>query len=455
MRRRPAARGVPLRRPAAREERVRPGAEEAEDVSEKYAKGEEIRVEECPLSLLKSGEWFRSLGATYEGGEADVAGKVEKVEGDGVSWEVVFKLTGTRNEDLLKLCTAVDPPALRGHLCQADCDRRRTNPNLLHLRKLQKISPGDPVTWETNCEVVSELPHLQAAHEAWRGEKDKDEKVSSSSSQEKRKKKKSKKKEKKKQRKEKRKKVGGKINAQKTPQVLYSGTGLDPDPENRRILLKKIKARLKRSKDPTDSSSTSGSSGSGSEMEQNMLSERSKIQKIAEMAPGLLTCEGLRAMKEHVLTSAGNPWGVDKESLPPLVGQYVRQHCVPKTSAPMARELLTLAAICDCLLQARPAEAIDIAIQRVKALELMMSGQSWMTSQKLEIIPGPEPGVATRAELQVAQKESRLDAQIKTPGNPWEKGKGKYKGKDGDKGKGKGKYKSKESGQEEGKKSGK
>ena len=56
---------------------------------------------------------YRSLGATYEGGEADVAGKVEKVEGDGASWEVVFKLTGARNDEgLLKLCTAADPPAI-------------------------------------------------------------------------------------------------------------------------------------------------------------------------------------------------------------------------------------------------------------------------------------------------------------------------------------------------------
>lgn len=157
-------------------------------------------------------------------------------------------------------------------------------------------------------------------------------------------------------------------------------------------------------------------------------------------------------MKEHLLTSTGSLWGVDRDSLPPVVGQYIRQHCVPKTTAPMARELLTLGAISDCLLQSRPAEAADIAMQRIKALELLISGQPWMTSQKLEIIPGPDPGVASRAEVQVAQKESRLDAQSRPPASQGEKAKGKAQGKSRDREPGKGKNKGK-GGKEEGKKS--
>ena len=117
----------------------------------------------------------------------------------------------------------------------------------------------------------------------------------------------------------------------------------------------------------------------------------------------------------------GGERAIDKESLPPLGSVYVRQHCVPKASAPMARELLTLAAVCDCLPQARPAEATDTAIQRVKALELMMSGQSWMTSQKLEIIPGPEPGVATRAELQGKKEKGSTREKMETKAKAREK----------------------------------
>ena len=47
--------------------------------------------------------------------------------------------------------------------------------------------------------------------------------------------------------------------------------------------------------------------------------------------------------------------------------------------------------------------------------------------------------MASRAELQVAQKEARLDGQTKGQTASWEKGKGKTKTKDKDKGREKGK----------------
>lgn len=447
-RRRPAAAAPVLQRPAARVTRGGVPRADPVDVIAKYEGGEAIKSEDCPLSLLTAGAWIKLEQADYEGGKADLAGKVERIEVDGTTWEAVLKVTGTRSEDLLKVVTAADKPVIRAHLCRADCDRRRASPNLVHVRTIQKVSPEGPWSWERNCEEVDELAALRAAQEEWaeRGEvkeKKAAKESSSSSGGKKKKSKKAKKKEKKKQKKEKRKKLGGRSNALKTTVMLYSGTGLDPDPENRRILLRKVKGRMKRNKrSSSSSSSTSESSASESEMEQNMMEERSKIRKLAEVGPGILSSEALRSMKEHVLTANGTPWGEDKTSLPPIVGQYARQHVVTRATAPMARELLTLAAAADMLLQARPAEACDIIFQRLKALEQMCSGQSWMVTQKLEIIPGPEPGITSRAELQHAQKERRLDEQTKSPGTMGEKGKSKSQGKgqkDRDKGKGKNK----------------
>ena len=74
-----------------------------------------------------------------------------------------------------------------------------------------------------------------------------------------------------------------------------------------------------------------------------------------------------------------------------------------------------------------------------------MPGRRGSTAQKVEITPNLEAMISTRAELQVAQKESKLDSQAKGSSGAWDKTKGKSKGKDKEKGKGeKGKGKAKE-----------
>lgn len=179
--------------------------------------------------------------------------------------------------------------------------------------------------------------------------------------------------------------------------------------------------------------------------------KQSKIQRIAEAAPGLLSSEGLQAMKSHLLQASGTPWEVDDASLPPIVLQYVRQMCHPRASPPVAREMSTLATLSDQVLMGRPAEALDIALQRLKSLEMGLSGHSWVTAQRVELLARTEQGIAGRGEVQVAQKEAQLDAKAKGGASNSEKG---QKGKDGGKGKdrGKGKGKTKGGSKEEGKK---
>lgn len=444
-RRRPGAAPGTLRRPAVRREVAPPlPGPDPIAVADKFNRGEEISSAECPLSLLKAGDWIRINKAKYEKADCKVAGKVVRIEVEGTSWEVVLTTTGTDSEELLKVVTALDRPHIRGHLCRVDCDQSRTNANLIHILTLQKIADSSGLTWEVNCELPDELSHLRAAHDQWRGakkaEKAEGEASSSASRGSKKKKKKAKKKEKKKTRKELSKKMGGRANAQKELAHLFDGTGLDPKPDRRRYLLKRMKKRLKKELPSSSTSSSSSSSNHELEIEVNMLDERSKIQRIAQMAPGVLTAEGLRAMKEMVLQANGTPWALDQDSLPPLVTQYVRQQCLTKASGAMAREMLTHATVCDYLLQGRVAEAIDSAFQRVKALEVQVSGQSWITAQKLEVIPAIDTGLASRAELQVAQRETHLDQKAKgssTTPDRGDKGKGYGKGKNKDRQKGK------------------
>lgn len=387
----------------------------------------------------------------------DLAGKVKNIQVEGTSWEVLLVPTGSQSEEVVKYCASLDKPVLRLHLCRLDCDKKRTSPDLVHLSTVQKIGGGEAVTWESNLEGVDELAGLRAAQEAWPGDRPKEKKEkddrSTSSSTKKKKKRKEKKKQKKKESKEKEKKLGGKLNAIKPLEALYSGTGLDPLPERRRLLRKRVKKRLKKEKESSSGGSSSTSGEESEHFEMSMLEQRSKIQKISELAPGLLTSEGVQNMKHHVLQANGTPWGIEDTSLPPLVLQYVRQFCLAKASPPLMRELQTLATICDLLLQGRASESIDVAFQRVKSLELSLAGHHWVTAQKVELLRGPDVGIAGRGEVELAQKEARLDLKAKGSASSSEKGgKGKATGKGKEREKGKGKDKAKGSSKEEGKK---
>jgi hypothetical protein len=74
------------------------------------------------------------------------------------------------------------------------------------------------------------------------------------------------------------------------------------------------------------------------------------------------------------------------------VSQYVRHYIAPKATGGLLREATTLGYITDLLLQGRPAEAVN---QRLKSLEMVVSGQHWTTAQKVEVIPALDASMAS------------------------------------------------------------
>lgn len=445
-RRRPAAAGVPK---AVPKRRAGGPPADGRPAAERFENGEEIASEEVKVEWLTPGVWLQSQHGVYGGEKAIFAGRVLRVVVEGAQVEAELELTGTKLESLLRYATGQAPAVVRVHLCPNSCDQLRANPNLLHAKYLQKLSAATPKTWEENLVVADELHPLRAHQEAWKAGKDREE-VESKSSTAKGKKKKKKKDDKgdgkeSKKKKKKKKKVGGRAIAKKKLEDVYSGTGLDPNPKTRRSLLKKTRKRLRKSKSSSsDSSSSTSTSSSLVDGQMPLLEDKSRIQKIAYYAPGMLTQQAVASMKDNINTAGGTPWSVDEESIPPICLQYTRQFLVAKATQGMSRELLTLAHVLDCLLQGRCAEAADLACQRLKALEMVQQGQPWATAAKLELVGPAEPTVSSRPEIQIAAKEAQLDAKAK--GSSWSssekgkaKGKGKDKGKDKDKGKSGGK----------------
>jgi hypothetical protein len=399
--------------------------------------------------VVKKGKYYQQ--------DTSFAFQVEREEIDGGEREIAGVLTGTESEALLRFGTGEKPCRIQVHLCGPQCRQMRENPNLLHAKFIKLLSPEAEKTWENNLIEVSETAILQAEAEASKKKKEdlqKEEERRSSSTSPSTKKKKKKKKKKKARRAEGgelrapgRTKLGGKTSAKKTTEALFQGTGLDPSWKSRKKILKMVKKKLKKSRETSSSSGSSTSSTSSGSGGEAVLEDRSKLHRIAAIAPGVLAAQGISNMKEFLTQIAGTGWEEDRQSLPPLLGLYHRTYMVGRLSGGVSREFSTLCWVGDLLLQGRASEAMDALVQRLKSLELTAAGTSWATSQKLELVPPPTASIGGRSEIQVARKEARLDQQVFPSSGAFEKGrpKGKEKGNDStSKGKDKGKGKTKE-----------
>ena len=464
MRRRPAAAGnLPVRR--------RPAAQVAKEVSpekalENFKKGKEVRGSDISPGQYPVGEWVKTLKAQYFQQPAQIAGRVVREHLEGQDRELLIEASGTQTEELLKFCTAQEPRpgVVRFHLCPKDCPGLRSNPDLVHVETLCKVSEP-AVTWETNLEVEAETALLRKDEERWRKEeedrkakeaKEKEkEKASSSSSTKEKKEKAKKKKKKKKEKKEgkekkekkgessspdrKKKKATGKKAARKTQKACYGGTGMDPDYDMRRRLAKRVRKAMKKDKGSTESGDSKSEETAEEDDLQTLLADRNKIRRIHSLCPGLLSSMTLSGMRPHVTSLGGAMWDEDEHELTPIVSQYHRHFMSGKLQGSMSREAMTLAWSCDLLIQGRISEALDSLLQRLKGIEMISSGVPWIQAQQVEICPTPEPAMSSRAELQIAHKEQKLDLQAKGIGSGGDKGGGKGKNKGKEKGKDKGK----------------
>ena len=426
---RPAAAAGVLRRPAAQARVRAPRQLSPEEAEEKLRKGQSVEA-----SLLRPGVLVR--------GESHLRGK------GGVH---------CRTEEVLKWSSENPNTIFRAHICQRECDQKRDNVDLCHVRHLKLLLDGHHSTWEENLVVEMPMAGLredQAAWEARNKEKEKEKKKDrkSSSSREARKKKKKKKKEKKRKRREEEadapargerargSKQGEKSGEATQPQNWGKDSGKE---EGQRFLRwrgngspiqdpEEAKRALKKTKEET-SSSTSETSGTSSDDEvgENLLVDRSKVYRISQISPGLLASTALEEMKPHLSQAMGNMWAEDDKELPPLLSQCNRSFMTGRLS------VHTLCHVGDLLVLARPAEALDCIVQRLKPIELTAPGNSWQSSQTLELVPHQDPQLSSRQEQQLARREHRADhdwrGQEKTQppkGAPKGGGKGKDKGKD-------------------------
>ena len=225
---------------------------------------------------------------------------------------------------------------------------------------------------------------------------------------------------------------------QKEASQLFAGTALDPKERVRTRVMKSARRFAARKKAKESSSSTgSGSSSSSSSSSQGVatgegvFSEETKTQALGERYPGALTMKTLMLMRRNLLATAGEDG--EEQSTRPIALLYFRSVLCRKCSGAKARELLNISCAIDALLRARPAQALDILCQRLKAQESVLSGTNWAVAQRVELASQDSTTLIPRAELQTAQR-SYLESRARWQASTGQGGKGAPKGKGKDKG---------------------
>ena len=106
--------------------------------------------------------------------------------------------------------------------------------------------------------------------------------------------------------------------------AVLGTTALDPKPTVRRQVKKRAKrAARKKGRRGGSSSSTSQPSSSGTEEtldeSGHLFGEEVKVKMVGKRFPSPLTLNTLEQMQAAVVTQSGQPWDLDRTSLPPNI----------------------------------------------------------------------------------------------------------------------------------------
>ena len=140
--------------------------------------------------------------------------------------------------------------------------------------------------------------------------------------------------------------------------------------------------------------------------------------------PGLLARHAIRGARKRLLTEMGEDPS-SQTPLPVFVRYFRQVFDHSGASTPMKREYLTLAHCLDSLLEWNVLRCLDIAVQRLKAVEQISQGVSPGTANRMEIKPADVFSLASSEEKRTVAQEHRRELKTTLNLNSWSpRGKG-------------------------------
>jgi hypothetical protein len=194
--------------------------------------------------------------------------------------------------------------------------------------------------------------------------------------------------------------------AEKKGTTLGEATSSSSHPKKK----KKKKKKKSKSHEMKSDSDSADSDSSSSSATSDYFDDRNKILKIAQKKPGRLTLLALREMHNLLSTVAGE---IGNSGLVPIFGRFF--HLIMKdkmSSAGQQREAATLSRALDLLVVGDTVGALDLLVQRLKALELAASHGNWRAAAHLELLPPDRPSTSSRQEQWVAAQAAKDDYKL-------------------------------------------
>ncbi|CAE7698386.1 unnamed protein product, partial [Symbiodinium sp. KB8] len=192
----------------------------------------------------------------------------------------------------------------------------------------------------------------------------------------------------------------------------WKGSSLDP-------VFRRPRIGLKRKREESESSDSSAKTVSeGLSDQEDLFPEEAQSRHISRKCPGLLARHAISEARKRVLADLGEESA--HQTPRPVFVRYFRQVFDHSgASTPMKREYLTLAHCLDSLLEGNVLKCLDIAVQRLKAVEQISQGVHPGTANRMEIIPAEGFSLASAEEKRTVAQEHRRELKTNSNLNSW------------------------------------
>ena len=176
------------------------------------------------------------------------------------------------------------------------------------------------------------------------------------------------------------------------------------------LTIKRLKKALRPGPDESDESGEDvGGPGSGKLQQVDIL-------RVWRRTPGRLAEQTLEKMARLLGTLAASD--ETEAAYKPIVQAYVHQvlftnHPKNQIGIRNAREAETMALIADTLIRGEADAALDVVMQRLKALERSVSDGNWSVARWMELIPTGETQLSSREEARTALRNEEAERRHK------------------------------------------